>query len=587
MRMRAPALVVFLVLGLLAAPGAALGANDSLVPSTLEPESPDAVPRGFALSARDAARIAERRPQVRREHARRPGLSRTIRIPTYLDGLRYEVGYAKPGGERVLEIHVDGRTGRVLEAWTGPQVDSILARGYEPSVGGRTFNAPYVYLPLCLLFLVPFFDPKRPFRLLHLDLLMLLGFGLSQLFLNRGDLDLSVPLVYPFLAYLLGRLLFAGLRPRAGQGPLVPVMPLQVLGIGLLLLVIFRIALNVTDSNVIDVGFASVVGADRILGGLDLYVFNEIHGDTYGPINYIAYIPFELVFPTTGAWDDVPAAHAAAIFFDLMTMVGLFLLGRRMRTGRDGTGLGIAFAFAWAAYPFSTYALQSNTNDGLIAMLLVFTLLVLRSAPARGAMLGLAAAAKFAPITLAPLLAAGTGDRRPRSLLAFGGALIGVIALSAFAYLPEGGLRELYDTTVGFQLGRESPFSLWGLHPSLEPLRMAVLVAAAALAVTLFFVPGRRDLRQLAALAGAVVIATQLTATHWFYFYIVWFAPLALVALLGAYEPNTSVPTVTSSSVPAGVKRRRWRPGRPASTSKRAGVSGSAGASRPRPSSAT
>jgi glycosyl transferase family 87 len=539
---RAPALLICVLAALLAAPSVAAADSPWLAPRTLDPPSLDTVPRGWRVSARDAGRIAERTPQVRAERARRSRLQRTIGIPVYIGGARYEIGYAKPDGDRVLEVHVDGRSGRVLETWTGPQVDWILARGLEPSVGGKTFNAPYVYLPLCLLFLVPFFDPKRPFRLLHLDLLMLLGFGLSQLFLNRGDLDLSVPLVYPFLAYLLVRLLLAGLRPRSGEGPLVPVMPLRILGAGLLLLVAFRIALNVADSRVIDVGFASVIGADRILGGLELYVFNEMHGDTYGPINYIAYIPFELAFPFVGAWDDVPAAHAAAIFFDLMTMVGLFLLGRRMREGSQGLGLGLALAFAWAAYPFSTYTLQSNTNDGLIAMLLVFALLLLRSPPARGAMLGLAAAAKFAPITLAPLLAAGRGDRGPRSVLAFGGGLLGVIALSAFAYLPDGGLRELYDTTVGFQLSRESPFSLWGLHPSLEPLRLVVMVAGVLLAAALFFVPRRRDTRQVAALTGAVVIATQLAATHWFYFYIVWFAPFALVALLGAHEQISREP---------------------------------------------
>ena len=87
-------------------------------------------------------------------------------------------------------------------------------------MGGETLNAAYVWLPLCLLFLVPFFDPRRPFRLLHLDLLMLLGFGVAQFFFNRGEVDLSTPLVYPFLAYLLVRLLIAGFRPReAGLEP--------------------------------------------------------------------------------------------------------------------------------------------------------------------------------------------------------------------------------------------------------------------------------------------------------------------------------------------------------------------------------
>ena len=52
-------------------------------------------------------------------------------------------------------------------------------------------------------------------------------------------------------------------------------------------------------------------------------------------------------------------------------MVGLFLLGRRLWEGREGRTLGLALAFAWAAYPYSTYVLQSNTNDGLVAMLLV------------------------------------------------------------------------------------------------------------------------------------------------------------------------------------------------------------------------
>ncbi len=36
----------------------------------------------------------------------------------------------------------------------------------------------------------------------------------------------------------------------------------------------------------------------------------------------------------------------------------------------------------------------------------------------------------------------------------------------------------------------------------------------------------------LAALAAAVLIAIQLTVDHWFYLYLVWFAPLVWVALL-------------------------------------------------------
>ena len=40
----------------------------------------------------------------------------------------------------------------------------------------------------------------------------------------------------------------------------------------------------------------------------------------------------------------------------------------------------------------------------------------------------------------------------------------------------------------------------------------------------------------MAALAGAVAIAVQVPAMHWFYFYIPWFMPFALVALMGAFR---------------------------------------------------
>jgi hypothetical protein len=294
----------------------------------------------------------------------------------------------------------------------------------------------------------------------------------------------------------------------------------------------------VEDSAVVDEGLASVIGADRIMHGKELYTDNDVHGDTYGPLTYIAYVPFELAFPFKDNGGDLKAAQAAALTFDLLTLIGLFLLGRRLRAGPEGRRLGLALAFAWAAYPFTTYVLQANTNDGLVAMLLVYSLLALTSAPARGAMVGLGAMAKFMPLALAPLFAPGLGDRRPSTLLRFGAVLTLVIAASTYAYLPDGGLREFWNTTIGFQLSRTSPLALWGLHPSLEPVRTVLSAGAVLLAAALFFVPKRRDARQVAALAGAVVVALQLAANHWFYFYLVWIAPLALVTMLCTYRPE-------------------------------------------------
>jgi hypothetical protein len=113
---------------------------------------------------------------------------------------------------------------------------------------------------------------------------------------------------------------------------------------------------------------------------------------------------------------------------------------------------------------------------------------------------------------------------------------LGALALTVLPFVPDHGFRELYDRTLGYQAGRPSPFSIWGQEPSLEWLQTVVKVGAAALAVAVAFVPRRRDLRQVAALGAAVLIAVQLAATHWFYLYVVWFLPLLLVALMAGDE---------------------------------------------------
>jgi hypothetical protein len=125
-----------------------------------------------------------------------------------------------------------------------------------------------------------------------------------------------------------------------------------------------------------------------------------------------------------------------------------------------------------------------------------------------------------------------------------------VLTLAAviLPFVPDGGLRELYDRTVGYQAARPSPFSIWGQVDSLEWLQLAVKIGTAGLALLVAFVPRRIDARAAAALGGAVLIALQLTATHWFYLYIVWFVPFVLVALFAeqrvaaAVEDRTAEP---------------------------------------------
>jgi hypothetical protein len=410
-----------------------------------------------------------------------------------------------------------------------------------------------VLVPFGLLFLAPFVDPRRPLRLLHLDLLVLLGFGVSHLFFNAGEIGVSVPLVYPVLLYLLARMIAIGFG-RGGEpsDPLVPYAPAKLLLAGVVILFCARVGLNVADSNVVDVGYAGVIGADHIADGRELYdgrfAEDPPNGDTYGPVNYLLYVPF-LALGWSGEWDDVPAAHGAAIAFDLLVIAALLLAARRLRPGAAGTALGAALAFAWTAYPYSLFPLMTNSNDALVGGLAVLAVAALGSPAGRGALIALGGAAKFAPLALVPLFARGpsaeasniwtevhTGRRERRGPVLYVLAVVGVLAASFLPLLPPGGPSELYGRTLGFQLSRESPFSLWGLEPSLETLQTVVQIAAVNFAIVLLLFPARRTPVQVAALAAAVLIALQLASVHWFYLYVAWFAPLALVATFARHR---------------------------------------------------
>jgi hypothetical protein len=190
----------------------------------------------------------------------------------------------------------------------------------------------------------------------------------------------------------------------------------------------FRVGLNLeTPRGVIDVGLAGVVGASRILDGEAPYgnmpqrgdlepcgpkdaegqVRERIQtngrceaaierGDTYGPVSYLAYLPAVAVLPWSGKWDSLPAAHATSIAFDLLVVLALVLIGLRL----GGRRLAVLLAFAWAAYPFTAYTLNANTNDAIMPALLLAGFWLLTSDWARGASVALAGWAKFGALGL-------------------------------------------------------------------------------------------------------------------------------------------------------------------------------------------
>ncbi len=511
------------------------------------------------IGASEAVEIANRDSKVRAEREGHPALGASA---AFKEG-HWELGYFE-AGEELAVVLVDPHSGEVLESWTGYQVAWKMARGYSGTFGHK-LNAPYVFLPLCAVFLLGLVDWRRLRRLANLDLLVLLGFGVSHFFFNRAEIGVSVPLVYPVLLYLLGRSLWIGLRGRGGG--LRPVWPTMWLVVAALFLMGFRVGLNVADSGAIDVGYAGVVGADRISHGERLYgnfPSDISQGDTYGPVDYLAYVPFERIWPWSHHWDDLPAAHAAAVVFDVATFILLLLVGMRIRPGPEGQRLAAILAFGWAAYPYTAYVLESNSNDSLVAALLVATLVLATRPFARGSMLAAATWAKFVALPLVPMYGtyrpAGpvtaedppppalqgavpptvppAGGRRQVVLFGLGFVLVTLAVMLWPAIDP--GLKTFYERTVASQAGRSSPFSIWGQVPSLEPLRIALLAATGALAVACAFVPKRKNLVQLAALSAALLILLQLTLHHWFYLYIVWWFPLYLMAIAALTRgPNT------------------------------------------------
>ncbi len=531
------------------------------------PSSRNRVPAGHRLTAEQAERIARADPKVAAVRRANPGSHDEI----FLKGQnRWQLSlYAK--GEPLREIGqviVDDATGKVVESWDGPYVAWTMARGYDGAFG-RSITNPWLWVVLVLLFAAPFVR-IRPLRIPPFALLALAGFSVPLAFFNNARLDWAVPLSFALLVGLFGWSTLRALRrPRSAPRALslsLPVWGLVLLGVALLAL---RIVLNVTDGNVIDVGYASVVGADKIGQGQSLYggfPDNVGRGDTYGPLTYLAYVPFEQVWPWSGRWDDLPAAHAAAVAFDLLAVLLLFLVGRRQETDRGrGTRRGVLYAYLWLACPWTAYALNSNANDGLLAAAIALLLLIGTRPLWRGVAGAVAAAIKVAPLAVMPVLATrqptpptepvrwGRPDWRIGRLAAFSvGALVVLVATSLVVLHGEP-VRLLWDRTIGYQAGRDAPFMPWGLYDWLEPVRGVVRALAVLFALVVAFLPRRHDLTGLAAIVLAVLLGLQLATEYWFYLYLTWLVPLILVAAIG--DRSLDWPTIRRRPRPAVVPR--------------------------------
>ena len=295
-------------------------------------------------------------------------------------------------------------------------------------------------------------------------------------------------------------------------------------------------------------GYAGVIGADRLLEGEHLYGGFPPGSRTATPTARCSTRPSfrgRCSWPWSGTWDGLPAAHAAAVAFDLACVAGLWLAGRRLR----GPSFGLLLAYLWVTFPFTLLVANSSANDALVGALVLAALLCAGRPAARGALAVLAGLTKFAPLALVPLVrhrgaaAAAQRARRARRRAARHGpgrasaTGSGRSPTARSASRASGSRRSRSGacTTCRTDCGwprrsrrRRSP-SRWRSCPR------------------------RRDDVTIAALGAAVLIALQLALEHWFYLYVVWFLPLLLIALL--------TPAVAAGSARSPSPGRRPRSG--------------------------
>jgi hypothetical protein len=468
--------------------------------------------------------------------------------------------YSGPAGEVATGL-VDDATGLVVEAWTGPQVAWPLAR--DKTLGGP-INHPSIWLAFCAVFFLGLANLRRPLSMRNVDLLALLSFSVPLFVFNHGHVFAGVLLTAIPLAYLIARCLVVGCRGRGT--PRWVGLPAWILVAGTLVLVGFRINLNLHHSGVLDVGYAGVIGADRIdrlqdpyghfpqrdtgtpcgPPNLDGYIGDWVQsdgrcetahplGDTYGPVTYMSYLPGLWILGWTGKWDRLPAAHFTTIAFDLLALLGMAAVGYRF----GGVRLAAALGLAWAAYPFTQYVSSSNTNDAIPPALLVWGFWAASRDTPRGLFTGLAAWTKLAALIVVPLWLTypHAEPRRRHALVAFAATTV----LAFWVLLLGNPLHEahvFWERTFVIQFDRRSPFSLWDwgqYHidlPDLKWLQHVLQVVLACGALAAAFVPRRKSPLQLAALTCALLAAFELLLTHWSVLYIAWFFPFAVFALV-------------------------------------------------------
>lgn len=450
----------------------------------------------------------------------------------------------------------------------------------EPDQGGIIWLAFAVFVALA-------FDFSGLVSRRNVDILLLLA--PSLLFINltrfsvvREPVKLSLARfvflgIFLMLVVYLVRALAGALRAeRTGWQPNIPLPALRVLLVTLVMSNTLLVMVRMPN----DCGIYTNIGAARMIEtGRFPYGDPALKGGaaaTYGPVLYLAHIPFQLALSATKVHAQTSdpaqgpnylhppllATRLTLLTFHILGLWALITIGRKL--GSPAAGWGLACLYAASPYVQglggAEFSINGVTYISHIApaavLLLAFAAL---DQPVRaGALLGVAAGVLFWPAFLVPLWFGYYFWRRIgwkqfiAAFLMVCALIVVVVWWRTASTESETVLQVVHRSTVGHQEGKEaygsSTFGFWGTHPSAaafwqQPLvtgwpllKPAFLLFAVFLVVTFFLARGR-TVAQFALLTAAVAIATQLWKSHAGGTYVEWYLPFLLI---GLFTPGAS-----------------------------------------------
>lgn len=462
-----------------------------------------------------------------------------------------------------LVSFLDGRR-VVLDAAVAPDgtvVKTIKYRAGYLRAGSPVPQTPVAVIALSLVFaLMAVRLPLLSYR--NLDVLALASFATVIVLLNERLFEWSVYAGFPPLVYLVGRCVaVAFAKPKESRSRqstplfdvltrrLEPDVKSRLLGGVCATAAVVLLLISIPGGVVVDVGYASMAGATRLLhGGLPYghLPSDVLHGDTYPLLAYVLYIPAAVIAPVEDGFDNLDGALWVTALAALVVAAALYVAVTRVEHRRSA---GMRIAVAWLVFLPVLVGTSSGSNDLVAAAFVAIALAMAAHSTRSTLLLTVAGWVKLVPLFCLPLWVARL--RGPAIARAI--AAIAVVTAFVVAWLLLlDGTAAVADMMEGisFQGERGSPLSIWTVI-SVPALQVAFQAAVLSLVALSAFLTWRDralagDLSRVAALAGAIVLGFQLAGNYWTPVYLVWAFPFLAIALLCDRRSETGEPAATA-----------------------------------------